>query len=392
MTTADAARGRERRLRLSVFAAGFATFAQVFSVQALLPAIAVDEGTSLSTASLALSATTVGMALAVLPWTIYADRHGRLAAVRLALAVATAAALLGPALPELWMVLGSRAVLGAALAAVPAAAVTYISEESAASRVTGSIGTFVVGNTLGGVCGRLVAGLVGDAAGWRVGLGAVGVLGLVAAALFFMAAPGVEGFVRRRIGVRGVAAAAATQLRRRGSLPALAQGFLAMGAFGAMYNYLGVRLVSPDMGVPRSVASFIFLAYLAGAVSARFSATLVRRYGARAVVMVGAAAMIAGTFLTCGPPGAAVGGLVVFTVGCYLVQPVATAIATMGAAPADRAQASGLYQLSWLTGTAAVGSVTGVLYERLGWSAVVGALIAAAALVAALAMAPTASR
>ena len=42
-----------------------------------------------------------------------------------------------------------------------------------------------------------------------------------------------------------------------------------MGGFVAVYNYLGFRLEGPPFFLPASLASLVFLAYLAGTVSSR---------------------------------------------------------------------------------------------------------------------------
>ena len=43
-----------------------------------------------------------------------------------------------------------------------------------------------------------------------------------------------------------------------------AQGFLLMGGFVAVYNYLGFRLEAPPFLIPASLASLVFVAYLSG--------------------------------------------------------------------------------------------------------------------------------
>src|SRR5882724_10284036 len=56
-----------RRLGLALWCAGLATFVLVYCVQGLLPTLATEFHVSSSTSSFALSATTLGLALAVVP-------------------------------------------------------------------------------------------------------------------------------------------------------------------------------------------------------------------------------------------------------------------------------------------------------------------------------------
>lgn len=67
-----------RRMILALFAAGVATFAQLYSVQGVLPELARDLEVSESQAALAVSSATLGLAVAVLAWSAAADRFGRL--------------------------------------------------------------------------------------------------------------------------------------------------------------------------------------------------------------------------------------------------------------------------------------------------------------------------
>ena len=76
---------RYRRALIALFCAGVATFAQVYAPQALLPQIAEEFRLSESASSLAIGATTIGLALGMLPWGRLSDRVGRVRAMRWAI-------------------------------------------------------------------------------------------------------------------------------------------------------------------------------------------------------------------------------------------------------------------------------------------------------------------
>lgn len=61
-----------RRLLVGLFFAGVATFAQLYSAQAVLPQISADLSVPPATAALSVSAATLGLALAVIPWSMVA--------------------------------------------------------------------------------------------------------------------------------------------------------------------------------------------------------------------------------------------------------------------------------------------------------------------------------
>src|SRR5699024_12752161 len=66
-----------RRLMAGLLFAGVAAFAQLYSPQALLPLIAVDLHTTADQTALLVSASTIGLALAVIPWSFGADSLDR---------------------------------------------------------------------------------------------------------------------------------------------------------------------------------------------------------------------------------------------------------------------------------------------------------------------------
>lgn len=118
-----------RRLMVSLLAAGIATFAQLYSVQGILPLIASDLGITPSQSSLAVGFATVGVAVSVLPWSVVADRLGRVRAMSLSVVAATVLGLIVPLSPSLPMLLGVRFLEGMALGGLPAIAIAYVSEE-----------------------------------------------------------------------------------------------------------------------------------------------------------------------------------------------------------------------------------------------------------------------
>jgi MFS family permease len=62
------------RLLAALACAGIATFAQLYSPQAVLPLISSDLDVGAASAALVISASTVGLAIGVIPWSALADR------------------------------------------------------------------------------------------------------------------------------------------------------------------------------------------------------------------------------------------------------------------------------------------------------------------------------
>jgi predicted MFS family arabinose efflux permease len=359
-----------RRIVLALFAAGFATFAQIFGAQAVLPVARDELGGSASTAALLVSVTTIGLAASVLPWSLVADRIGRVRAMKISLATATVVSLVAPFVPTFAGVLTARGLVGLALGAVPAIGVAYLAEELHADWVSVAAGTYVAGNTLGGIVGRLGAGPIAEVAGWRTGMFAVAAMAAVSAAAFWWLVPRAR---VASVGVRGsegFGGRIAANLRDPVMLVLYAVGFLVMGSFAAVYNYLGFHVEDPPFSVPETLVSLLFLAYLAGTVASRLSGALTGRFGVLPVMLCGFAAMGAGLVLMAVDVLVVVVlGLVVFTVGCFTAHPVASGLSGRWA-QTGRSQSTALYQLAWLGGTAFFGWLIGVVYDGVGWAAV----------------------
>ncbi len=365
-----------RRILIAMFAAGFATFAQLFDMQAVLPLISGDFEVSPSMASLTVSATTLGLGLSVLPWSAAADRLGRVRAMQLSLMVSAAAALVTPFLPTFELVVFARAIVGASLGAVPAVAMAYLAEEVRRDVVTLAASVYVAGNTLGGMTGRLTSGVLGELIGWRASLVVVAVLVAVSALLFFCLVPVPRGFTPGCIRTSTVFGRVFRCLGSPDLLGLYLHGFLVMGAFTAMYNYLGFRLLGSPFHVEATLVSLLFLVYLAGTAASWLAVRLARRIGVRPVILYGVLMMLAGAAMTLAASVHIIYlGLALFTMGCFSSQPLASGLSGK-MVEVGRAQATALYQFSWLAGASLFGWFGGVLFDAAGWLGILCLIVA----------------
>lgn len=365
-----------RRLLAALFCAGIATFAQLYSPQAVLPQIAQQLGIGAAQAALTVSAATIGLALAVLPWSVVADRVGRVRAMSVSVTAATALGLLVPLAPTYQILLGGRFLEGLALGGVPAVAIAYLSEEIERRHSARAAGIYVAGTTIGGLSGRLVAGPIAETVHWRMGMFAVAVLCALAAVGFIALAPRPQGFLPTTgRAISNLAHRLAANLRSPRQLALYSQAFLLMGGFVALYNFLGFRLTSPPFNLPQELVSLVFLAYLAGTWASSQAGAQVRRFGRRTVLLVSIGVMTIGVAMTLNDHLALVlGGLVVATVGFFGAHAVASGWTGIDA-ETGKAQASSLYNLAYYAGSSAVGWFGGIAFDALGWPAVAGTVL-----------------
>ncbi|NUO36907.1 MAG: MFS transporter, partial [Dermatophilaceae bacterium] len=182
-----------RRILAGLGAAGIATFAQLYSPQGLLPTLAHGLGISPADAALSVSVATLGVAMAVLPWSWVADRAGRLRAMQIAIVASTVLGVLVALAPTIEVLLTLRLVEGMALGGLPALAVTYLHDEVHARHTAAAAAAYISGTTVGGAAGRLVAGPLAGLVGWRPALLTVAVVCAVASAVFLRLMPRARG-------------------------------------------------------------------------------------------------------------------------------------------------------------------------------------------------------
>jgi YNFM family putative membrane transporter len=363
-----------RRLLAGLFFAGVATFAQLYSPQAALPLIARDLHIGAADAALLVSSATIGLAVGVIPWSVVADRIGRIRAMTIAVTAATSLGLLVPFATTFPLLLTGRFLEGAMVGGVPAIAIAYLSEEIDPQHAARAAGTYVAGTSIGGLVGRLVAGPVAEWANWRIGIFAVAVLCAVAAALFIGLVPKPQGFVPRRLHKPGTKVEAglmrrlAVNLRSVRMLALYAQALLLMGGFVALYNYLGFRLSGPPFNLPQTLISLLFVAYLAGTWSSAQAGVLADRFGRRPVLLTAIACMALGVLLTLSTVLVLVLiGLLVATAGFFAAHAVASGW-TGAESVIGKAQASSLYNLFYYAGSSVFGWLGGLFFVTWGWT------------------------
>jgi predicted MFS family arabinose efflux permease len=363
-----------RRLLAALFCAGIATFAQLYSPQGVLPQISADLGVGAASAALMVSACTIGLAIGVIPWSMIADRIGRVKAMSVSVITSSVLGLLTPFAPSFQLLLGGRLLEGLLLGGVPAIAIAYLTEEISSEHAARAAGTFVSGTSIGGLLGRVVAGPVTDIATWRIGMFTVAVLCAAAAAGFVKLAPQSGGFTpsygRSANPEGGLGHRLLVNLRSPRQLALFAQGFLLMGGFVAVYNYLAFRLTAAPYHLPVTVVSLIFLAYLAGTCASTLAGAMATRFGRKAVLLASIAIMIAGVSITlCSNLLLILVGLAVGTIGFFGAHAIATGWAGR-AATVGKAQASSLYNLFYYAGSSIVGWFGGIALAHAGWTGV----------------------
>ncbi|KUO11936.1 MFS transporter [Streptomyces sp. DSM 15324] len=361
-----------RRMSLALFLAGVATFALLYSTQALLPLISGDFGVAASEASWTVAAATGGLALFVLPMSALSERYGRRTVMTASLAVAVTVGLLVPFAPSLGALVVLRAVQGAALAGLPASATAYLAEEVRPRALVTAIGLFVAGNSVGGMSGRVITGWVAQEWGWRVAVAVIGVLAVGCAIAFRLLLPAPRHFTAGSLRPRVLARTVREHLANPLLCRLYAIGALFMTVFGGVYTVVGYRLTEAPFSLPQGIVGSIFLVYLVGTVSASTAGRLVGRLGRRGALYLAAGTTATGLLLSLADSLPMVLlGLVLITAGFFAGHAVASS-AVSRTATTGRAQASALYQSAYYIGSSTGSTVGALAFHSGGWAGTVG--------------------
>ncbi|RDS85768.1 MFS transporter [Dyella psychrodurans] len=374
-----------RHTNLALFAAGFATFGLLYCVQPLMPQFSQHYGVSAATSALSLSLTTGVLAFAMLFAGGVSDAVGRKSVMVASLLSSAVLVLLTALMPTWYALLTIRTLLGLTLSGLPAVAMTYLTEEMHVESIGLGMGLYISGSAVGGMSGRLIAGVVADYFGWRAGVGVVSVVGLISGLIFWQALPPSRHFRPRPLEWRALFGRFAGMFRDAGLPWLFAEGFLLLGAFVTVYNYLGYRLQAPPYNLSQTVVGLIFGIYLVGTFSSAWMGHLAGQLGRRKVLWTALALMLFGVGCTMmAPLWFIVLGITAITFGFFGGHSIVSSwVGRRGGAA--KAQASSMYLFSYYMGSSVAGASGGLFYADHGWTGValfVGVMVLAGLLIA----------
>ncbi|MEI7144392.1 MFS transporter [Pectobacterium brasiliense] len=355
------------RVTLALFSAGLATFALLYCVQPLLPVLSQDFGISPATSSLSLSVSTVMLAFGLLFTGPLSDTIGRKNVMVVSLMLAAICTVICAFMTNWNGVLVMRAMMGLSLSGVAAVAMSYLSEEIHPSVLAFSMGLYISGNSIGGMSGRLVSGVLTDYFPWRVAIGTIGVLALIAAITFWRILPDSRHFRPGSLRPKTLLLNSKLHWRDAGLPLLFLEGFLLMGAFVTLFNYIGYRLLAPPYLLSQAVVGLLSVVYLTGSYSSPKAGALTARYGRGPVLSIAILLMLAGLGMTALSPLFAIfGGMMLFTAGFFAAHSVASSWIGQRARRA-KGQASSMYLFSYYLGSSLAGTLGGFFWHSFGW-------------------------
>jgi YNFM family putative membrane transporter len=373
--------------KIAVATAGFCAFLNLYSPQALLPALAREFGVGAAEISTIMTASALAIALTA-PFTgAIADVLGRKRVITTAM-FAVVLPMAGAAFAhDVQALIAWRFLQGLLLPPVFAVAVAYIGDEWPAAEVAGVAGIYIAGSSIGGFCGRFIPGVLGDLIGWRGAFLALAGLSFLGAVTLALLLPREKRFVRSQ-GLGASARQMLRHLRNPQLLATYAIGFGVLFNFIAVFTYVSFHLAAPPYRFSSTLLGAIFVTYLVGTVVAPMTGWMMSRLGRRRFILaVIAAWACGGALLLAQPVAAIIMGLVLCAACGMLCQTIATGYVTT-IAKDGRSSAVGLYVTSFYVGGSMGAFLPGLAWNAGGWPACIAmvlAMLAVMALIATLA-------
>jgi YNFM family putative membrane transporter len=370
--------------KIAVATAGFCAFLNLYSPQALLPALAREFGAGAAEISTIMTASALAIALTA-PFTgAIADVLGRkrvITAAMLAVVVPMAGAALAPDVDAL---IAWRFVQGLLLPPIFAVTVAYIGDEWPPTEVAGVTGVYIAGSSLGGFCGRFLPGLLGDLIGWRGAFLALAALSFLGAITLALLLPREKGFVRSD-GLAASGRQMLQHLRNPQLVATYAIGFGVLFNFIAVFTYVSFHLAAPPYDFSSTLLGAIFVTYLAGTAIVPATGWMMARLGRRRFTLAVLGAWACGALLMLAPPLVTIlAGLTLCAVCGMLCQTIATGYVTASARE-GRSSAVGLYVTAFYVGGSMGAFLPGLAWEEAGWTGAVAMVLVMLAVMAAVA-------
>lgn len=382
----DAHGGAARVLRRTIIIGliAFLTVVDLFATQAILPSLALAYQVTPAAMSLAVNASTMGMAIAGLSVAFFSRRIDRRIGIFISLCVLAVPTALLAVAPDLTAFAILRVTQGLCMASAFTLTLAYLGEECSAMEAGGAFAAYITGNVASNLIGRLISAGIADHFGLAANFYFFAVLNLAGAGLVYFA-------IRSTMPVFPAGETLAPlavwskHLRNPPLLASFGIGFCILFAFIGTFSYVNFVLVREPLSLGRMELGFVYFVFLPSIVTTPFAGAAVRRFGTRPTFWSALALAGLGLPVLLVPSlPAVIIGLMLVGVGTFFAQAAATGFVGR-AATTDRGSASGIYLACYFFGGLVGTAVLGQLFDRFGWAACVAGIAVALVVAASLA-------
>ena len=351
----------------SLFLAGFAIFSSLYCVQPMMPIFANFFHVSPTHSSFPLSFSTIALAIGLLFTGLISDRFGRKPVMVTALFLAASLSIISSIFPLWEIFLLNRVLIGLSVSGVAAVAMTYIGEEIEQKDIGFAMGLYISGTAIGGMGGRLIAGVLIDYISWQNAMMIIGIINLCIATAFFLLLPASQHFQAYPIRFNRFYESFVKNLADPKLRILFLQGFILMGCFVSIFNYMSYHLLEEPYQLSQTWIGLISIAYLAGIYSSPRAASWGKRFGREKVLPAMLIMMLLGLLIMLIPAfWSVILGLIIFTFAFFAAHSTASSWVSVQSLQ-YRAVGSSLYLFCYYLGSSILGSSSGLVWEMSGW-------------------------
>ena len=354
---------------------GLSVFAQLYLFQPMLSELQASFGVSLATGSLAVSASTIGMATGLFLFAFKADTFKRERLMSLSLILSALLTITSAFMSHFVLLLLLNFLKGIALSGVSAVALAYLSDEIEPGKIGLAISLYLSGNTIGGMTGRVAGSLLAGWGGWQQAVWVIGITSLLLGFLFYWKIPASSQVSQNSISIKEKLQQMKDLLSKRLFIGMYLIATLAMGVFVSVYNYISIQLESPRYGLPHQMIAMIFVMYLTGVAGSIIVGKLSDKHRPERLLRYSLILLGAGLSMLLIPRlWALITGLGILTFAFFSTHTIASRIVSVNASR-SKSSATSIYWLSYYAGSSIIGSLTGIILTRFGWDTFVEILL-----------------
>ncbi|WP_187308579.1 MFS transporter [Buchnera aphidicola] len=352
---------------LCLFLGGFSSFSILYCVQSILPIFSKQFCLTASESSLSLSATTATMAIGTLFTGILSDVIGRKLIMSTSLLIASILTIICSFVDNWNMIIFLRALIGLSLSGVVAIAITYIVEEIHSHSLSFCIGLYISGNTIGGCFGRIISSIIAEHFSWNTSLLTIGLFSLISSFLFLYFLPSSKNFYPIPVNYKKFLSNFYLHLKNPILLILFMIGFLLMGSFITIFNYIGYRLILKPFLLSASSIGLLSIIYLTGVYSSPKAGMLINKYNKVNILIISLLLMILGLLITqFNQIIIIIAGLIIFSGGFFASHSIASSWVSAYAKFA-KVQATSLYLFFYYLGSSIFGTFSGFFWFYSKW-------------------------
>ncbi len=348
------------------------TFAIMYSPQPLISLYAKQYSISPDTAGLSISLTTISLAVSLFFVSVFAGTFNRKKIMTWSLILTSCLTIASSFTHSFNAFLVLRFLEGISVAGFPSIAMAYQNEEFSPSDIGRVMGYYVSGTAIGGFTGRIIIGALTDLTNWHTAFLIQGVLSLAGSLWFLAYLPESKNFTRRKFSSEQWVSGIKSTLFNKRLFSIYVTGFLLMGAYITILDYIGYPLTKAPYNLSQTVFGFLFTVNLFGIWSSIFFGKLADKHSRRNILLLAVLILAAGVLLTlAGNLYVKIAGVSLVALGFMAGHSVASGWAGFMASRDNKGQASSFYLLFYYTGSSLLGWLGGIFLNYSGWKGLV---------------------